>query len=147
MYSMKKWGSEGLPPEKFVEVMPYGMSENSLLQNRYYLLSLLIFMLRRIFPPSFIEMRRFTAEADKSNLMPIHWGREIVSPSHLTMATWKGLGRDGAVQISNRAVSVNNNNPPFSRMRIVLVGRKHSNGNTKVVQYAFTYFQGRYLIA
>ena len=49
MYSMKKWGSEGLPPEKFVEVMPYGMSENSLLQNRYYLLSLLIFMLGESF--------------------------------------------------------------------------------------------------
>ena len=46
-----------------------------------------------------------------------------------------------------RAVSVKNNNPPFSRMRIVLVGRKCSNGNTTVVQYAFSYFQGRYLIA
>ena len=52
------------------------------------------------------------------------------------------------INFLNKTVSVNNNNNiNFSPMRVVLLGRKRSNGSTTVVQYAFSYFQDRYLLA
>jgi len=41
----RKWkiGLGGLPPEKYVELVPFRMPENALLQNRMYLFSSLIF--------------------------------------------------------------------------------------------------------